>query len=224
LNLKKIIFASPFIFLFTIFLLSNNLFAHGLHPSITGEVPLISIIKHFVISGFQAFWKLEHLLFVLGFYLISQSMKQAGKQIVSFTLAHSISMAIAIVVSVSLPVKLIDLILALSIIVIALENIFCKSMPPWRTQVIFIFGLIHGLKFAVPVIEHGIPKGRLISGILSHNAGIEIGQIIILLVAILLTFKFMNKSFYNRYFSKGCSLIILGFTLKWAAEQLFLAG
>ena len=95
-------------------------------------------------------------------------MKQAGKQIVSFTLAHSISLAIAIVAAVSLPVKIIDLILALSIIVITLENISCKSMPPWRTQVIFIFGLFHGLKFAVPVIEHGIPKGRLIAGILSH--------------------------------------------------------
>ena len=210
--------------MFIIFFSSNDLFAHGLHPSITGEVPLVSIIKHFLISGFQAFWKLEHLLFVLGFYLISQSMEQAGKQIVAFTLAHSISLTIAIVAAISLPVKLIDLILALSIIVITIENISCKSMPPWRTQVIFIFGLIHGLKFAVPVIEHGIPKGRLISGILSHNAGIEIGQIIILLITILLTFKFMNKSFYNRYFAKGFSLIILGFTLKWTAEQIFLAG
>ena len=224
MNFKKITLATPFIFLSIIFLLSNNLFAHGLHPSITGEVSLISIIKHFVVSGFQAFWKLEHLLFVIGFYLISQSMKQAGKQVVSFTLAHSISMAIAIVAAVSLPVKLIDLILALSIIVITIENISCKSMPPWRTQVIFIFGLFHGLKFAIPVIEHGIPKGRLISGILSHNAGIEIGQIIVLLITMLLTFKFMNKRFYNRYFSKGCSLIILGVTLKWAAEHIFLAG
>ena len=224
MNFKEITFASPFILLFIIFLLSNNLFAHGLHPSITGEVPLVSIIKHFIISGFQAVWKLEHLLFILGFYLISQSWKQILTQAAAFTLAHSLAMAIAIVAAVTLPVKIIDPILALSIIVITIENITSKSMPSWRLQIVFLFGLIHGLKFAVPVIEHGIPQGRLISGILSHNIGIEIGQIIVLLIAILLTFKFIKKSFYIHYFSKFCSLIILGFTLKWAAERIFLAG
>jgi hydrogenase/urease accessory protein HupE len=124
----------------------------------------------------------DHLLFVLGLLLIVQSRWALVKTITAFTVAHSISLALAVLGVVHVPSRPVDAAIALSIVFLGAEIIYarrgCGGLTvqfPW--VVAFAFGLLHGLGFAGALTGLGLPPDDIPIALLFFNVGVEIGQL-----------------------------------------------
>lgn len=126
---------------------------------------------------------LDHILFVLGLFLLAARMRPLLWQVSAFTLAHTITLALAASGYVTVPGSIVEPIIAASIVYVAVENIFSRGLNPWRPAVIFCFGLLHGLGFASVLGEYGIPDSAFVPALLGFNVGVEIGQLAVIAVA-----------------------------------------
>ncbi len=166
---------------------------------------------------------LDHILFVLALFLASSKWKDLIWQVSAFTLAHTITLALATLGHVSLPGSIVEPIIALSIAFVAIENIVFKDVQKWRPALVFAFGLFHGLGFAGVLGELGLPEGDLAAALISFNVGVELGQLSILAMAWLAVFWWRDKPAHNYLRLGGTSLIAL-MALWWTIERVFLGG
>lgn len=185
--------------------------------SITDKVLMYvkSGIEHIVPKG------LDHILFILGLYLSAVYISTLLWQVTAFTVAHTLTLGAAILGWVTIPASVIEPLIALSIVWVALENIVFDKPQRWRALVIFCFGLLHGLGFASVLTEYGLPKNDLITALISFNIGVEIGQLAILFVAALLTWRFRHHPTYKRWFVAPCSALIALIGLYWFIERVW---
>ena len=140
---------------------------------------------------------LDHILFVLGLFFLAARMRPLLLQVSLFTVAHTITLALAALgytssledyFSENLGVEFIDIVeplIALSIAYVAIENIFMKGISPWRPFVIFVFGLLHGLGFASVLAEFGLPESTFVPALIGFNVGVEVGQLAVIAVMFL---------------------------------------
>lgn len=128
---------------------------------------------------------LDHILFVLGLFFLSTRMRALVWQISAFTLAHTITLALAALGYVNVPGSIVEPLIAASIIYVAFENLFTNGLQPWRPFVIFGFGLLHGLGFAAVLAEFGLPEANFIPALIGFNIGVEVGQLAVIAVAFL---------------------------------------
>lgn len=180
-------------------------------------------------SGWFSFFKLgmlhiltgyDHLLFLFALLLRKQTFKQYAAVVTSFTVAHSITISLAVLGLVTLPSRFVEAVIAFSICYVALENVFRKNLKH-RWGITFLFGLIHGLGFASILKEMNIPKSNLAVALFNFNIGIEAVQLmIVLLVLPLLTYMFKLK-FSDKIIRYG-SYAIFALGLIWLVERLFL--
>jgi hypothetical protein len=129
---------------------------------------------------------LDHILFVLGLFFLSTQIGPLLWQISAFTLAHTITLALAALGYVTIPGSIVEPLIAASIVFVAVENIFARGLSPWRPAVIFGFGLLHGLGFASVLGEFGLPAGTFVPALIGFNVGVELGQLAVVAVAFLL--------------------------------------
>ncbi|MFP7570590.1 HupE/UreJ family protein [Marivita sp. S2033] len=129
---------------------------------------------------------LDHILFVLGLFFLSTRFKPLFWQVTAFTLAHSVTLAMAVLGVVSVPAHIVEPLIAASIVYVAVENIVSDKLTPWRPFVIFGFGLLHGLGFASVLGEFGLPQGQVIPALIGFNVGVEFGQLSVIALAFLL--------------------------------------
>jgi hypothetical protein len=134
-------------------------------------------IEH-ILSG----W--DHLLFLLGLLLRGGGWLVLAKIITAFTLAHSITLALAALDVVVLPDRLVEAVIALSIAFVAAENLFGKPVVSRRWLVSFCFGLVHGFGFSAALRELGLSSHGLLLSLFGFNAGVEIGQAVVVAVAL----------------------------------------
>ncbi|MDQ0975090.1 hydrogenase/urease accessory protein HupE [Neobacillus niacini] len=161
----------------------------------------------------------DHLLFLLALLLRKQTFKQYAAIITSFTIAHSITISLAVLGIITLPSRFVESIIAFSIVYVALENIFRKEIRH-RWGLTFLFGLIHGLGFANILREMNIPKSDLAVALVNFNIGIEVVQLaLVLLVLPLLTYMFKLKS--SKIIIKIGSTIVAALGAFWLIERLF---
>jgi hydrogenase/urease accessory protein HupE len=162
----------------------------------------------------------DHLLFLFALLLRKQTFKQYALIVTSFTIAHSITLSLAVLGIMDLPSKFVESVIALSIIYVAVENIFRKEVNH-RWGLTFVFGLIHGLGFANILQEMNLSKGNLASALVSFNIGIEVVQILIVLLLLpFLTYLHRLKN-STKYIKYG-SIVIILFGAYWLVERLFL--
>jgi len=128
---------------------------------------------------------LDHILFVLGLFFLSTRLGPLFWQVSAFTLAHTITLALAALGHVSVPASIVEPLIALSIAWVAIENLFSRGLSRWRPVVIFGFGLLHGLGFASVLAEFGLPEGQFVPALIGFNIGVEIGQLCVIAVAFL---------------------------------------
>lgn len=128
---------------------------------------------------------LDHILFVLGLFFLSTRMRPLLTQVSLFTLAHTITLALAALGYVSIPGSIVEPLIAASITYVAVENIFMKNLSPWRPFIVFLFGLLHGLGFASVLGEFGLPEGTFIPALIGFNVGVEVGQLAVIAVMFL---------------------------------------
>jgi hydrogenase/urease accessory protein HupE len=180
-------------------------------------------------SSWLAFFKLgalhiltgyDHLLFLLALLLRKQTLKQYIGIVTAFTIAHSITISLSVLDIVNLPSLFVEAVIALSIIYVALENIFRKEITH-RWGLTFAFGLIHGLGFATVIKEMNISSSHLFVTLFNFNIGIEVVQILLVLCLLpLLKFLWKLKNSHHIVTFGSAVIVILG--SYWLIERLFL--
>lgn len=166
---------------------------------------------------------LDHILFILCIFFLNKNLKSIILQASMFTLAHSITLALAAYGVINPPANVVEPLIALSIVLLAVENIFVTKVQPWRMAVVFLFGLIHGMGFASVLGELGIPRYAFFSALLAFNIGVELGQIAIILGMYLLVNRlFANKIWYRRRIVIPASVVIGLIAAYWTIERVFL--
>ena len=163
---------------------------------------------------------LDHILFVLGLFLLCRAWKPTLIQVTTFTAAHTVTLALATLGYVSAPGHIVEPIIAASIAVIALENIFRPTYGKFRIILVFVFGLIHGLGFAQRLIDERIPAGSIVSSLLGFNLGVELGQLAVIGLAIAATFWIKDENHYRRFVVIPASTLIAVAGLVWAYQRV----
>jgi hypothetical protein len=164
---------------------------------------------------------LDHVLFVLGLFLLSASLRPLLWQVTAFTIAHSITLALALYGVLRLPAMIVEPLIALSIAFIAMENLFTSDLKPWRPVVVFGFGLVHGLGFAGVLSDIGLPRGQYLTALLTFNAGVELGQLAVIALALAAVGWFRRCAWYRPAVVLPASGAIAAVAVFWTIERLW---
>ena len=211
------------------------------NPTRTLEVakpaPLAQFLE-FVRQGVLHIWDgIDHILFLLALLLPSVLRREAGrwvpvgdlrgaltsvlKVVTAFTLAHSITLSLASLGVISLPSRLVESVIAASVVLAALNNVFPVVQERRRWLVAFGFGLIHGFGFASVLGELGLPKDALVRSLVGFNVGVELGQLAIVVGFVPLAFALRSTLFYRRFTLAVGSLAVAAIAALWMAERIF---
>jgi hydrogenase/urease accessory protein HupE len=152
---------------------------------ILGRGALWDQIRGFLVLGIEHILTgYDHVLFLLSLLMIGGGLRYLLKVVSAFTVAHSITLSLAVLNVVSLPARWVESAIALSIIYVAAENIWRQDRAARdRWLVTFGFGLVHGLGFASILKEFAIQGGNLAVSLASFNLGVEVGQIAVVTAA-----------------------------------------
>ena len=225
MNNKKYIFVKQTIALLLLIAGSSAAFAHTTVIDIekmsganTAALYLVLGFTHILPAG------LDHILFVLGLFLLNPKCKPVLLQVTTFTVAHTITLGLSVYKIIHLPPAIVEPLIALSIVFIAVENIFISKLKKYRLVIIFLFGLMHGMGFASALGETGLPQNRFFTSLLLFNIGVELGQITVILAAWFLLVKwFSNKPYYRKYIVIPASVIIGIVALYWLFTRISFA-
>jgi hydrogenase/urease accessory protein HupE len=186
----------------------------------------LPVFGRFVVSGFEHIIPkgLDHILFVLGLFFFSLRLSPLLWQVTAFTLAHTMTLALASLQIVSIPASIVEPLIAASIVYVAVENIFGKRDAGWvRVAVVFGFGLLHGLGFASVLSDVGLPEGRFVVALVGFNIGVELGQLAVIATAfVALALPFGKQAWYRTAVAIPASLAIAGVGAWWTVERVFL--
>lgn len=164
----------------------------------------------------------DHILFVLSLFLLSPKLKPVLWQATAFTVAHSITLGLAMFKVITPSPAVVEPIIALSIMYAALENIFSPSLKKSRIGIVFLFGLVHGMGFANALGSLGLPQNAYITSLVMFNVGVELGQLAVILSAFFLFGKwFGNKTYYRKAVVIPLSVLITLMAGYWTIERLF---
>ncbi len=126
---------------------------------------------------------LDHILFVLGLFLLAPRFRPLLAQVTVFTLAHSVSLALAVLGVVSLRPSIVEPLIAVSIVYVGVENLFRRNLTPYRLWLVGAFGLLHGLGFAGVLFDLSLPAGQTLPALFGFNVGVELGQLAVIALA-----------------------------------------
>ena len=163
----------------------------------------------------------DHILFVLGLFLLSRQWKPLLLQVTMFTVAHTITLGLATLGFVAIESSIVEPLIAASIAVVALENIFFPGYKPRRLVIVFAFGLIHGLGFAGALSEFELHPTSLVAGLFGFNLGVEAGQLAILSIAFALTVFIKKQEDYRKYIVIPGSTVIACMGVYWTLTRIF---
>ena len=164
---------------------------------------------------------LDHILFVLGLFLLSTRMAPLLIQVTAFTVAHSVTLALSVYGVVSLPSSIVEPLIAASIVYVAVENILTPQLRPWRALVVFGFGLLHGLGFASVLHEVGLPRSQFVPALVSFNVGVEFGQLAVVTLAYLAVGIWgRNKTWYRPRVVIPASATVAAVGLFWTVQRV----
>jgi hypothetical protein len=145
-------------------------------------------------------------------------LRSVAGTVTAFTLAHSITLSLATLSIVSLPSRLVESAIALSVVLTALDNIW-PILPRRRWQVAFVFGLLHGFGFASVLVDLGLPPASLALSLLGFNVGVEIGQLALVLLLVPLAYLVRDTRFYPRVGVSAASAVIAIVAGGWLVER-----
>jgi hypothetical protein len=165
---------------------------------------------------------LDHILFVLCIFFLSPKVKPVLWQSLAFTVAHSITLGLAMCGVFKAPAYIIEPLIALSIMFLAIENVISDKLRSSRIIIVFLFGLVHGLGFASALGDLGLPQNKFILSLITFNVGVELGQLTVILLAWFLVGKwFSHKSWYRKRIVIPVSLVIAAIALFWTIQRAF---
>ena len=168
----------------------------------------------------------DHLLFLIGLLLLGGSLKQLLLVVTAFTIAHSITLALAALRVVIPPAHAIEPAIALSVVYVGVDNLLVGAGGrDTRTWVAFAFGLIHGFGFANVLRDMDLPSRALGWTLFGFNAGVEVGQlIVVLIVASALAWIRSRSPIAGRRLAFGGSIVVAMAGVFWFIERVFFSG
>lgn len=167
---------------------------------------------------------LDHILFVVGLFLLSPRLKPLLWQITSFTIAHSVALAFGMLGIINVDPAIVEPLIAASIVYVCVENIFTSHLQRWRPLIVFGFGLLHGLGFAGVLAEIGLAKANFAAGLIAFNVGVELGQLTVIAICFALVgYWFRDKPWYRQRITIPASVVIACIGAYWFYERVFVA-
>lgn len=164
---------------------------------------------------------LDHILFVVGLFLLGSRWRPLLWQVTAFTVAHSVTLALSMHGVVELSPRIVEPLIAASIAYVALENIVTARLHWWRPVVVFGFGLLHGLGFAGVLTELGLPRTEFVPALIAFNVGVEFGQLAVIALAFAILGWFRDSKRYRPVIVIPLSAAIAALGLYWAVERAF---
>lgn len=209
----------------------------GLKRLYLNDEPTFDVVMTFLEHGVWHIWLgFDHVLFLITLLISSvmfinsgrwepttalrDSMMNTVKIVTVFTVAHTITLSVATFNILTLPVPFVEAIIALSIAVVAIGNLF----PRFHTQswkVVFIFGLFHGFGFANVLEPLGLDTARKAIGLASFNIGVELGQLAIVFVVFPILFALRNLRSYRVVALQGGSVALIAIAIFWFVERTY---
>jgi hydrogenase/urease accessory protein HupE len=170
---------------------------------------------HILPNGF------DHVLFVLGIYLLSGRARSVLWQVSAFTVAHSITLGLSMYGIVSVAPRVVEPLIAVSIAYVAVENVFLSELKSWRVALVFAFGLLHGMGFAGALQELGLPRSEFLTALVTFNVGVEAGQLAVIGGAFLLVgWRCAHRDWYRSRIVVPASAVIACVAAYWTVERL----
>ena len=210
---------------------SAHVFRQGALDYVVGTPPtLLAQLVSFVRLGtLHVFTGIDHVLFVLSLLLGAASAAAADTRrtlrrvvgiVTGFTLGHSLTLVVAVLGIVQLPSALTESLIALSIVIVAVHNLFDEN-PRGRALASAGFGLIHGFGFASALAAIGLPRRGTVATLLAFNVGIELAQLLLVLACFpALVWARRRPWFRARLFVPAC-YIIAGVAALWFVKRAF---
>ena len=202
-----------------------------------GEASRLSQFADYLREGVWHIWiGADHVLFLVSLLLPAVLVRQAGawapaarlgtafwdvfRVVTAFTLAHSVTLSLAALSVISLPSRLVESVIALSVVLAALNNLR-PVVAQRRWVVAFGFGLIHGFGFASVLADLGLPQDALLLALVGFNLGVEAGQLAIVAAFLPLAWWLRASRFYRAVILGGGSAGVAVVALVWLVERAF---
>jgi len=183
----------------------------------------LHVVRQYLSLGFTHIvpYGLDHILFVLGIFLLSTKVKRVLTQVTAFTIAHSITLGLTIYGVVSVSPRIVEPAIALSIAYVAIENLTTSQLRSWRVAIVFAFGLLHGMGFAGVLKDLSLPRSEFLTALITFNIGVEGGQLAVIAAAWLLVVCWAQARPWYRYrFVMPSSAIIAATGIFWTVQRL----
>jgi hydrogenase/urease accessory protein HupE len=167
----------------------------------------------------------DHLLFLVGLLLLGGTIRRLALVVTAFTLAHSITLSIAALNLFHPPARLVEPLIALSIVYVGVDNLMVRGGRDVRVWIAFAFGFVHGFGFASVLREMDLPPRALGWSLFSFNLGVEIGQVlvVVLVASALAALRHRNEAAGRRLAFAG-SLVVVVAGAFWFVQRVFFAG
>jgi hypothetical protein len=197
----------------------------------------LETLRQYVVEGIWHIWLgYDHILFLLSLLLpavlirmskgweaatsLRRSLIEVLKVVTAFTLAHSITLTLAVLGFVSLPSRFVESTIAASVVFAALNNLR-GDIEKKRWVMAFVFGLIHGFGFASALADLGLPQNALALALVGFNLGVEVGQMAIVMAFVPIAFALRGTRFYLRGLLPVGSIVIAIVASYWFAQRAF---
>jgi hydrogenase/urease accessory protein HupE len=190
----------------------------SLVESVRSFANFLSLGVRHILTGY------DHLLFLFGLLVVARGFFAALNIITSFTIAHSITLAVATLRLVQIPSRIVEPLIAASIVFVGVENLLRGEIPKSRRLLTFGFGLIHGFGFASALREAGIASsaGGIVLPLFSFNLGVELGQVMVAAVALPIIWKLRENPMFVARWAPVCSAAVVLLGSFWLVERVYM--
>ena len=182
----------------------------------TGWLSFIAMGAEHILSG------PDHLLFLLALLALARGFWPIVKIVTGFTIAHSITLSLAALGLVEVPSRVVEPLIAATIVWVAVENLAFPKGARWRWLVAAAFGLVHGLGFASALTELGLPREAMVRALVGFNVGVELGQLAFVSVAMPAVIWLAKPGRFTKL-PQALSVIVAVAGAIWLVERLFFA-
>jgi len=182
---------------------------------------LVEVVTNYIELGFLHIIPrgFDHILFVIGLFLLSPRRKELLWQISAFTLAHTLTLGLGAMGVIRLPANIVEPLIALSIVWVGVENLLTQKLHRWRIGVVFSFGLLHGLGFAGVLLDIGLSGAHFYSALLAFNVGVELGQLAVITLCFLTVGWARQHADYHRRVVVPASYVIAIIAAFWVFQR-----
>jgi hypothetical protein len=163
---------------------------------------------------------LDHMLFILGLFFLAGGWRPLLLQVTAFTIAHSITLGLSTYGVINVPSNIVEPLIALSIVYVAVDNLFSTHLARFRISIVCLFGLLHGLGFASVLADIGLPQDQFLLSLGLFNLGVELGQLAVIAAAFLIVGWFRRQTWYQSIIAQPATIAIAGTGAYWFLKRI----